>query len=103
MKQKIQNKLKTIAQHPKTQETLRSMKPQKTIWGFLGVIAFFILPEIITYFYGQDITKYAQAQLLHVNDWSTQNLYKALIMSFGDGVSYLNLFIGFALLIWLFF
>ncbi len=103
MKQKLQEKAKQIAQNPVTQKAFTSMKPQKSIWGFLGVIFFFIVPEVIAFFYGADLTSFAKAQLLAPNSFEMHYYYKALEMMFEDGVSWLNLIIGFALLIWLFF
>ncbi len=103
MRKKLQEKAKRIAQNPVAQRTLISMKPQKSVWGFLGVILFFILPEIIAYFYGSDITAYASSQLLLSNAIEMEYYYKMLIMMFEDGISYTNLAVGFALLVWLFF
>jgi hypothetical protein len=103
MKKILKEKVQRIAQNPVAQKTLVSMKPQKTILGFLGVVIFFILPEVIAFFYASQITTYANTQLLLVNSIEMQYYYKALVMTFEDGVSYLNLFVGFALLVWLFF
>lgn len=103
MRKKLQEKAKRITQNPVTKQALISMKPQKSIWGFLGVILFFILPEIVAFFYASDITAFASAQLLQPNTIEMEYYYKLLIMTFEDGVSLLNLIIGFALLVWLFF
>lgn len=103
MKQKLQEKAKLIAQNPATQKMIISMKPQKTIWGFLGVILFFILPEVIAFFYGSDITSFANIKLLTANSVGMQYYYEFLVMMFEDGVSWLNLGIGFGLLVWLFY
>lgn len=103
MKKRLQEKAKRIAQNPATKKALLSLKPQKSVWGFLGVIVFFILPEIIAYFYASEITAYASKALLHANSVEMEYCYKLLVMLFEDGVSWLNLIIGFALLIWLFF
>ncbi|WP_345980161.1 hypothetical protein [Sulfurimonas sp. HSL3-2] len=103
MKQRLKAKARQIAQNPATKKAIVSMKPQKTIWGFLGVVLFFILPEVIAFFYGTDITAYANAQLLQPNSTQMQYYYELLVMMFEDGVSWLNLSIGFGLLIWLFY
>lgn len=103
MKRKLQAKAKRIAQNPVAKKAIISMKPQKTIWGFLGVILFFILPEVIAFFYGANITSYANAHLLQSNTTQMQYYYELLVMMFEDGVSWLNLGIGFGLLIWLFY
>lgn len=79
------------------------MKPQKTIWGILGVVLFFIAPEIVAYFYATDIVHYAQNGLsLHPTTLEQYN-YEILIKLFEDGVSWFNLGFGIVLLVWLFF
>jgi len=79
------------------------MKPEKNLWGIGGVILFMIVPEIIAYIWGADITQYAQNSLLNTQDFLETKYYELLVMLFEDGVSYLNLAIGIALLVWLFF
>lgn len=92
----MRDKLKKITQNKKLKEALKKQKPSKTIWGFFGVIIFFILPEVITYFWGVDIVAFAQSRE------NNELISQALIYLFEDGVSYVNLTIGFALLVWLF-
>ncbi len=105
MKEKIKAKAKLMAQHPATKQALLSLKPEKTLWGALGVILFFILPEIIAFIWGADITHYAHTQMAmnSHSTWLEQTLNELLLMLFQDGGSWLNLGIGIALLIWLFF
>lgn len=100
---KVKEKITQVAKHPKTKEALKSIKPEKNIWGIGGVIVFIILPEVIAYFYGADILKYANDSLLIAKDFLDIKYYELLIMLFEDGVSYFNLLLGIALLIWLFF
>lgn len=101
MRKKLQAAAKRIEQNHVAQQVLTSIKPQKSVWGFLGVIFFFIFPEVITYLYGVKITAFANAQILASNTTEMHYYYKALVMMFGDGISWLNLIIGFGLLIWL--
>jgi hypothetical protein len=103
MKKKIQQKAKQISQNPKVKEAITSMKPQRTIWGFLGVVLFFILPEIVAFIWGEEITAYANAMLLQSDSETLELYYKALVMLFEDGGSWINLLIGVAFLVWLFF
>lgn len=103
MKQKIILKAQQIAQNPATQKALHSMKPAKTVWGFLGVVLFFIVPEIIAFIWGADITQYAQNELLTATSAIEQQYYQLLKSVFEEGGSWINLAIGVALLIWLFF
>lgn len=103
MKQKIKAKAKAIAQNPQTKQAIASMKPEKNFWGISGVVLFFFVPEIIAYFWGADITTYAKNELLTPHDFIETQYYEMLVMLFEEGVSYLNLAIGIALLVWLFF
>lgn len=79
------------------------MKPEKNLWGIGGVILFFIVPEIIAYIWGVDIVGYAQNELLQPQNFLEEKYFELLLMLFEEGVSYLNLVIGIALLVWLFF
>lgn len=103
MKQTLKNKAKSIAQHPATKKALKDMKPEKSLWGILGVLLFFIVPEVIAYFYAQEITTFAKNALLEHPPLMEKYLYDLLVMLFNEGVSWLNLGIGVALLVWLFF
>ena len=99
----MKEKLQKIARHPLTKQTLLSMKPEKTLWGALGVVFFFIAPEIVAYFWAHDIVVYAQNGLsLHPSTIERYN-YELLIKLFEDGVSWVNVGVGIILLIWLFF
>ena len=99
----MREKLQKIARHPATQKVLKDMKPKKSLWGILGVILFFIAPEIIAYFWSSDIVHYAQNGLaMHPATLEHYN-YEILIKLFEDGVSWFNLSFGVVLLIWLFF
>ncbi|MDK9694154.1 MAG: hypothetical protein OEL19_07925, partial [Sulfurimonas sp.] len=103
MRQKIRAKAEAIAQNPHAQKALQSMKPEKNFWGISGVLLFFIAPEIIAYIWGADITEFAKTELLAPHDFLEKQYFELLIMLFEEGISYLNLAIGMALLVWLFF
>jgi hypothetical protein len=103
MKQKIQAKAKQLRDNPALRKSVASMKPKKTVWGFLGVVLFFIAPEIVAFIWGAQITAYAHAQMLMVPSEALATWYEALIYLFKDGGSWVNLGIGFAFLAWLFF
>lgn len=103
MKHKLKTKAQQIAQHPSTQKALTAMKPEKSVWGFLGIVLFFIAPEIIAFIWGAPITAFAKAQLLTSPSLFEKQYYDLLVMLFEDGGSWVNLAIGVALLVWLFF
>lgn len=99
----IKTKLKNIAQNPATKKALLSMKPERSLWGFFGIVLFLIVPEIIAFIWGSDITAYAKKEVVVASFVLDQQYYKLLVMLFEDGGSWVNLGIGFGLLVWLFF
>jgi hypothetical protein len=101
MKQKIE-KIKAVASSEQTKQAVAAMKPEKNIWGILGVVLFFIVPEIIGFIYGEQITAYANASL-QADPGALEYYYEALLFLFEGGGSWINLAIGVALLVWLFF
>lgn len=100
---KLKAKIRKIAQHPATKKTLTSLKPEKSVWGFLGIVLFLIVPEIIAFIWGTEITAFAKAQTLLTSSFFEKRYYDVLLMLFEEGGSWLNLAIGAALLIWFFF
>ena len=98
----IIDKIKLTLSHPETKEALKSIKPQKSFWGIFSVIVLFIVPEIVAFIYGADITAYCQAQLQQNLTFEEKGYYQALEFLFGEG-SWINLILGLVLLVWLFF
>ena len=103
MRHKISKKARQISKNPAVKKAVMSMKPARNIWGISGVIFFFILPEIIAFVWGEQITAYAREQLAYNLDMAEHYYYEGLVMLFEDGMSWINLLIGIALLVWLFF
>lgn len=100
---KLKAKVRKIVQHPNTKKALVSLKPEKSVLGFLGIVLFLIVPEIIAFIWGIEITAFAKAQLPLNPSFLEKQYYDLLIVLFEDGGSWLNLGIGAALLIWFFF
>jgi hypothetical protein len=96
------DRFKKVTSHPATKEALKSLKPERNFWGIFSVIFLFILPEIVAFIWGGEITTYAQQQLLQNLPLEQEYYYKGLEMLFGEG-SWFNLLFGVGLLIWLFF
>lgn len=103
MKQKIHKHIQKMAKDPKLKQAITSIKPEKNILGVLGVLVFFILPEFIAYFWGSQIAHYAHTQLGLSPSFMEGYVYKLLLLLFEEGVSWFNLTLGLALLVWLFF
>ncbi len=102
MQKKIADKLNKIKSHPATKQSIEQLKPKKTFWGILGVAIFFILPEIVAFIWGGDITAWTQHHLSQSLPLEEEYKYKAIEMMFGEG-SWFNLLFGLGLLVWAFF
>lgn len=103
MKHPLREKIHQIAQNPKTRQALASLKPERSIWGFLGVVVFFILPEIIAFIWGGDITAYAKEHAALTPSFMERQYYELMVMLFEEGGSWINLGIAGGLLVWLFY
>jgi hypothetical protein len=96
------NKIKKILKNPKFRQTIKDIKPKKSLWGFISVVLLFIAPEIVAFIYGDDIHHFCQSKIAQHLPYMESYLYENIDELFSEG-SYLNLAIGFAFLIWLFF
>jgi hypothetical protein len=103
MKQKIEERFEHLKKNPKLQEKLQELRPKKSIWGFLGVILLFFLPELLNVLYYQEINTWIvdfaktapNQQMANILVWSSKN-------TFTGEISWVNLAIGVGLLIWMF-
>lgn len=84
-------------------QSARSLKPTPNLWGILGVLFFFILPEVIGFWRGKAIAQWAHARMLQEPDFMGRKVYWILEKLFEDGGSWVNLGIGIALLVWIFY
>ena len=102
MKKKIKAVREKLEQDPKFQEATKSIKPKKTVWGILGVVFFFFVPELVTYIWQDELISWAHlhsiTEPLAMQRW----LYSELEDMFASGVSWLNLALGSLLLLWVF-
>ena len=100
MKEKIKAIQKKIEQDPKFKQMSESVKPKKGIWGIVGIVFFFFLPEAITYIWQNELIDWAHlhslTEPLEMQRW----LYAELEEMFASGVSWFNLLIGSLLLLW---
>jgi hypothetical protein len=100
VKEKIK-KIKThIDQAPKFQKAVASIKPKKTVWGILGIIVFFFLPELMTYLWQDELINWSHAHSVTEPLALQRMLYSQLEGMFIAGVSFINLVIGSLLLLW---
>ena len=100
MKTKIKKIQNRIDQDPKLKEAVEKIKPKKSIWGILGIILFFFVPELLTYIWQDTLIDWAHrhsiTEVLEMQRW----LYRQLEEMFISGVSWVNIIIGVLLLVW---
>ena len=101
MKRRIKFAAQRAAKNPVLQKSAQSLKPDRSLWGVLGVLLFFILPEVISFFWSVEITAWAHAHTVTEPTEIGRQMYWVLEKLFEDGVSWINLGIGIALLGWL--
>ena len=103
MKQKLKNIKYNLKHNPEFQAKLQEMKPKKTIWGFLGVVLLFFVPEVINVLYSQEINSwmvesaplYYSAELADKAIWITKKMF--------DGeLSFINIGLGLGFLYWMY-
>jgi hypothetical protein len=103
MKDKINEIQKRLKEDPRVQEQIQKMKPKRSIWGFLGIILFFFVPEILNDFYSKEINAWIANYAKSAPNESMANSLIWLSQKTFDGeVSYLNITLGILFLIWLF-
>jgi len=81
MKKRITSVAKRVAKNPVLQKSARSLKPNRSIWGALGVVLFFIVPEIAGFIWGEEITDWAHAGTLTEPIETGRKLYCFLKMA----------------------
>ena len=100
MKEKLKKIQTKIDSDPKLKEAVARIKPQKNIWGILGIVVFFFLPELITYIWQDELIgwthRHSMTEALEMQRW----IYTQLEEMFASGVSYVNLILGGLLLFW---
>jgi len=102
MKKRIKSAAERAAKNPVLRKSAQSLKPSQSIWGALGVVLFFIAPEIVGFIWGGEITAWAHVHTLTEPTETERQLYWVLEKLFEDGGSWINLGIGVLLLVWLF-
>ena len=100
MKERIKAVKERLEHDPKFQKALKSQKPKKSVWGVLGIILFFFVPELVTYIWKDELTAWAHlhsiTEPLEMQRW----IFGELEDMFRAGVSWFNIGFGALLLLW---
>ncbi|WP_456391816.1 hypothetical protein [Nitratifractor sp.] len=101
MKRRLHRAARRASANPVLRQSLRSLKPTPNLWGIAGTLLLFILPELLAFWRGTEITAWAHAHYLQESDRILRLNYWLLEKLFEDGGSWVNLGIGIALLGWI--
>jgi len=103
MIKKMKKHLEHVKNDPKFQEKLQDMKPKKNIWGFLAVILFFFVPELVNFLYYKEILVWIDEFAKDAPNQEMSNLLVWMSKEIFTGeISWVNLAIGVGFLVWLF-
>ena len=101
MKSTLNEIQERIDNDPKLKQAVNSLKPKKNIWGILGIIFFFFVPELLVYIWQEALVSWAHKhtliEVLEIQRW----MYGELEKMFSSGVSWLNILLGSLLLLWI--
>lgn len=99
----MKKKLQMIKEDPNFQKSLQKIKPMKSLWGVLGVIVFFFLPEVLVVYWSEEMLAWINVFLQD----KPQNQMTSLLRWLGEQVftgrvGFLNIGFGLVLLLWIF-
>ena len=100
MKEKLKNIQRKIDDDPKLKEAVERIKPQKNIWGILGIVAFFFIPELVVYIWQSELVSWAHLHSISEPIASQRWIFTKMEEMFASGVSWVNLTLGTLLLLW---
>jgi len=102
MKQKLKNIQHNLKHNPEFQAKLKELKPKKTVWGFLGVVLLFFVPEVVNFLYSQEINGWmVEVMSLYPPEWADKVIRVTQKMFDGE-LSFFNIGLGFVFLWWLY-
>jgi len=78
-----------------------SLRPGRSWWALVGIVLFFVLPEIAAFFYGDEIKGYFHYLSQKEPDRFLAKSFE-MFESFGD-FSWINLLIGLGFVGWFFY
>jgi len=101
MKQKLNKIYKKMQNDDKLKKVADSIRPQRTIWGIIGTVVFFFIPEIVVYIWQSELVNWAHSRSITEPIALSRMLYVQLEEMFASGVSWVNIGIGIVLLVWM--
>jgi len=99
----MKRRLDNLKNNPEFQEKLQNIKPKRNIWGVLGVVLFFFVPEYLNVMYHQEINAWIAEYAKNYPIEEMREMIVTLSSKAFDGkISFLNIGLGIAFLVWIF-
>jgi len=83
----------------KLNELKKQLQPGKSYWALIGIVIFFFVPEVVAYFWGDEIKEFFNLKAAH-SSGALKYLYSKLT-SLGEN-SYFNIALGVLFVVWFF-
>ena len=83
----------------KLEEAKNKIKPQATLWALVGILFFFFVPEIVTFFWGVELKNYFLKVASSLDNPIMKQLYEKTAEMISEN-SILNIAIGFGFVYW---
>jgi len=103
MRGKLRKLNKRIESDPRLKKAVDSIKPKRTFWGVMGIVVFFFFPELITYVWQPELISWAHQHTITEPLAIQRIFYAKLEKMFVDGISWFNIAMGVALLVWVWY
>ena len=99
----MKQKLKNLKNNQEFQSKLQEMKPKRSIWGILGVVLLFFVPEVINVLWHEEIKAWISELLKTAPVTKVSELLEWMTGKVFTGeVSFFNIGVGVAILVWIF-
>ena len=99
----MKEKLNNLKNNQEFQDKLQEMKPKKSIWGILGVVLFFFVPEVINVLWHEEIKAWIAELLKSAPTTKVSELLEWMTGKVFTGeLSFFNIGLGIAFLVWIF-
>lgn len=99
----MKNRLDNLKNNSEFQKKMERLKPKRSIWGILGVVLFFFVPEIVNVLWHKEITTWLIEIIENAPKTPVSELLEWSIPKIFTGeISFFNIGLGIAFLVWIF-
>ena len=99
----MKKKLLKLSQDETFQKKIKDLKPKRNFWGALGIVIFFFVPEVVVVYWSVEMMAWVDELIARTPENALSPLLKWMSeYTFTGKVSYSNIILGIAALVWVF-